>query len=161
MKKVLAIIAVSLLAGCGVYTLSGSSIPDHLKTVEVPLFDNRALAQNIPEELTQALSLAVRRERLKLVATNGDATISGTILSYRNAPHDYKGGRENLDIKAYAVSVLTEVTFLDNIKNDTIYNGKLSALGVYDFASENEDIGRERALKELVDKIIFNSLKGW
>ena len=161
MIRLLIIVSTFLFVGCGVYTLSGSSIPDHLKTVEVPLFDNRALAQNIPEDLTQALSLAVRRERLKLVATNGDATISGVILSYKNAPYDYKGGRDNLDIKAYAVSVLSEVSFVDNVKDDTIFSGKLDAIGVYDFSTENEDIGRERAIEELVDKIIFNSLKGW
>ena len=149
------------LTSCGVYSLSGSTLPDHLKTVEIPLFDNRALAQTIPDELTQALTLAVRRERLKLVATNGDAVIQGTILTYRNAPHDYKGGRDNLDIKAYAVTILAEVMFEDNIKNDTLFNGKLTAIGVYDFGSEDEEIGRQRAINELVEKIIFNSLKGW
>ena len=157
----ISLVLIVLFSGCGVYSLSGSSLPDHLRTVEIPLFDNKALAQFVPEELTATLTEAVRRERLQLVAQNGDAEIFGTILTYSNSPYDYKGGRDNLNIKAYAVRILAQITFVDNIKKDTLFNGKLTGLGVYDFDGESEEIGRKRAVAELSDKIIFNSLKGW
>ena len=162
MKRLFALlILLVFITGCGVYSLSGSSLPDHLRTVEIPLFDNKALAQFVPEELTETLTAAVRRERLQLVAQNGDAEIYGTILTYSNSPYDYKGGRDDLSIKAYAVRVMAQITFVDNIAHDTLFTGKLTGLGIYDFGSESEAIGRNRAVEELSEKIIFNSLKGW
>lgn len=159
--KFLILLLTLMLSSCGMYSFSGSSLPSYLKTIEVPLFENRALTQGAAEDLTDELTKAVARENLKLVATKGDATLKGAVTGYRNHTYDYSGGRDNLNVKNYAVDIIASVEFIDNIKKKNIYKGTVTAKGVYDFNSETEEDGRKRAIKALSEKIMSNSLQGW
>jgi len=160
MRKLLMVIPL-LLISCGVYSFKGSSLPSHLKTIEVPLFENGALIQGVAEDVTDGVSLAMQRERLKIVPREGDASIKGTIISYQNRAYDYGGNRDKIDIASYAVTITAKIEFHDNELNKDIYKGLLKGEGVYDFNTEDEDIGRRRAVKALVEKIMINSLQGW
>lgn len=150
-----------LFLSCGIYTFSGSSIPSHMKTIEVPLFENNALVQGVAEDITDGITLAVQREKLKIVPRDGDAVISGTVATYQNKAYDYTGGREDLDVKNYVVNITCKVVFRDQVDDKDLYNGVISAQGVYDFDKEDEAVGRKRAVDDLVEKIMINSLQGW
>ncbi len=161
MKLIIKLLPLLLLLSCGIYTFSGSSIPSHMKTIEIPLFENSALVQGVAEDITDELTLSVQREKLKIVARDGDAAINGTVATYQNKAYDYTGGRENLDVKTYAVNITAKVVFRDQVDDKDLYNGVVSAQGIYDFETEDESIGRKRAVKDLVEKIMINSLQGW
>lgn len=90
-RPALAVAAVALLAGCGVYSFSGASIPDHLQTVAVPIAEDQAGGTPPGAEglLTDALvRLFGDRSRLSLVADEGeaDAVVRATIERYAVAP---------------------------------------------------------------------------
>jgi len=150
-----------LLISCGIYTFSGSSIPSHLTTIEVPLFENAALVQGVAEDITDAITTAMEREKLRIVPREGNAIITGTVATYRNHAYDYSGNREDLNMKSYAVDITARVEFKDLVDETDLYNGVLTGQGVYDFDTESEEVGRERAVRDLVDKIMINSLQGW
>ena len=150
-----------VLASCGVYTFGGSSLPTHLKTIEIPLFENHALVQGVAEDVTDAITRSMAKEKLTVVANNGDAILSGVILSYNKKAYDYSGSEQDVDVNSYSVNIVTKVKFYDNIAKKSIYEGTLRAQGVYDFKTETEEIGRTRAVKDLVNKIMINSLQGW
>jgi hypothetical protein len=160
MKKLLFLLPFVLFS-CGIYTFSGSSIPTHMKTIELPLFENNALVQGVAEDITDKLTLAVQREKLKLVPRDGDAIITGTVATYQNKAYDYSGNRDNISIKTYAVYITAKVAFRDQVDEKDLYNGVVSAEGVYDFNTEDEEVGRKRAVDDLVEKIMINSLQGW
>ncbi len=161
MIRIILLFIVLLLTSCGIYSFGGSTIPKHLKSIEIPLFENKALVQGVAEDLTDKVISMAQRERMKLVASGGDATITGVVLSYTNLTDDYSGGRDDLNVKTSAVNITAKVDFIDNIKEKAIFSGTLSAKGVYDFDTEDEEIGRKRALEDLADKVLFNSLQGW
>jgi hypothetical protein len=157
---VMATILISI-TGCGIYSFSGSSLPSYLKTIEIPLFENRAMTQGAAEDLTEALTRRVVLEKLKMVVRKGDATLKGVVTQYKNHPYDYSGGRDSLDVKNYAVDITASVEFIDNVKEKEIYKGSVSGKGIYNFDTEDEVKGRARAIADLAEKIMSNSLQGW
>ena len=80
-----------LLAGCGVYTFSGATIPERLQTVAVPLAEDRSTGgpPGLDRLLTDALvDRFVDRSRLSLETDEGeaDAVVRATIEQYAIAP---------------------------------------------------------------------------
>lgn len=80
-----------LLAGCGVYSFSGASIPDHLRTVAVPIAESRAAGgpAALEQQLTDALvGRFADRSRLSLEpdASAADAVVRAVIERYSIAP---------------------------------------------------------------------------
>ena len=163
MKRSLFSILACLLCSCGVYTFSGSTLPAHLKTVDIPLFANSSLQANVAEELTDSLSKRVLSTNLmRIVSTGGDATISGKVTSYSNNARSYgNAGVRQVTISEYEVDITVDVEFTDNKKNTPLYKGSITGKGVYDFTKENEDAGRKKAQTDVVDQILQNSLQSW
>ncbi len=89
MRRLPALLAV-LLAGCA-YSFSGASIPEHLRTVAVPLAENgaaggpNALDQRLTDALVQRFA---DRSRLSLVSDEetADAVVRATIVQYAVVP---------------------------------------------------------------------------
>ncbi|UCE05762.1 MAG: hypothetical protein JSW07_19560, partial [bacterium] len=40
---------------CGYYSFSGSSLPSHIRTIAVPMFENRTTEFGVREDITDAL----------------------------------------------------------------------------------------------------------
>ena len=156
------LLCISLI-GCGVYTFSGSTLPSHLKTVDIPLFTNQSLQPGVAEDITAKLNTKVQEDNLlKPVSQNSDATINGKVLSYDNQPYTY--GSEsvrNVDVSSYSVKISVEVEFLDNKKDKTIYKGVITEEGIYNFENETEEDGKKRAVEKIIDKIMQNSVQSW
>lgn len=161
MRKLFLLLIPILFLSCGFYSFSGSSIPSHMKTIEVPLFENSALVQGVAEEITDAITVAMAREKLKIVPRDGDAIISGTVATYHHSASDYSGDRDDLTVKTYSVKITCKVVFKDQVDEKDLYNGTLVGIGNYNFDTENEEIGRKRAVTDIAEKIMINSLQGW
>ena len=163
MKRYFGPIVLCALCSCGIYTFSGSTLPSHLKTVDIPLFANASLQANVAEELTDSLSKRVLATNLmRIVPTGGDATISGRVTAYANTPRSYgNAGIRQVTISEYEVDITVEVEFADNKKNVPLYKGSITGKGVYDFVRESEDVGRRKAESDVVDQVLQNSLQSW
>jgi hypothetical protein len=165
LKLALAVSAVCLLAiaGCGVYTFTGSSLPGNLKTVDIPLFLNESLQPGVAEEITEALNTKVQGANLlRIVSSGGDATISGRVVSYANQVYTYTTSKpREVDASEYAVRVTIEVLFNDNKTNQPLYKGRVVGEGVYSTKTEIEETGRAKAIKDAVEQIVQNSVQGW
>ena len=163
MKKIILlsyIFSLISFSGC-VYTFSGSTLPSNLKTIEIPLFENNALVQGAAEQITEVLAQKITRSKLNVVARNGDAIIRGNLVSYRNTATDFVGNRDNLEIRMYSVEIVVDILFFDNKNGREIYRGRITAVGNYDFANETEQDGRNRAIEDLTERILQNSIKSW
>ncbi len=150
---------------CGIYTFSGSTLPSHLKTVDIPLFLNQSLQPGISEQITVELQKYIQDNNiLKTVPNNGNGSINGKVLSYKNQPvvYDYDSQESvNVTVTSYAVEIAVEIEFLDNKKDKALYKGVLTQEGIYDFNKETEEDGQKRAIKKIVDLVIQNSVQGW
>jgi hypothetical protein len=161
--KIILLNLIVFLFNCGVYTFSGSTLPSHIKTVDIPLFANQSLMPNIAEELTQELTKQVISMNLLSVASSkGDATIKGKVLNYSNEPRTFQtSSARQINVSEYVVKITVDVEFIDNKKGSAIYKGKITGEGVYDFKSQTEEIGKKSAEKDVVQQILQNSLQSW
>jgi len=162
-KAVLVIFLVFLVffTGFGIYSFTGSTLPSNVRTIEIPLFENVALVSGAAERITEVLSQKIVRERLTVVARNGDAIIRGTVVSYINRASDFTGTRDDLTVLQSSVEIVADIIFFDNRNNREIYRGRVIAIGNYDFATETEMDGRERAIADLTERILMNSISRW
>lgn len=158
-----ALISIFLLAGCSVYTFSGSSLPGHLKTVDVPLFANVSLQPEVAEAITTELTRRVLADNvLKVVSGNGDATLAGTVRGYSNGQYVYDVQEaRTATVSQYIVRLTVDVVFTDNKKNEPLYQATLTGQGIYKADTETESDGRSRAVADVVDKILQNSVQSW
>ena len=161
---VLTVTACCMLGtGCGIYTFSGSSLPSHLKTVDIPLFENQSMEPDIAEEITGELNKQVLTDNLlRIVAAEGDATVSGSITSYLHEPYTYgASATRQVSVDQYIVKITAQVEFIDNVKNIPLFKGSITGEGIYDFQKETEETGREKAIKDIVRRILQSSLQSW
>jgi hypothetical protein len=152
-----------LAAGCGVYTFSGSTLPSHLHTVDIPLFANRTLQPGIAEEISSELSSKVLGGNLlRVVPSGGDATLSGEVQTYANEEYQYDILKaRTVDVQQYMVRITVYVEFIDNRKQSTRYKGILNGQGQYAIATEKEEDGRKRAVEDVVRQILEKSVQSW
>ncbi len=109
-----AFLAAALMAsgagGCG-YALQGN-LPDHLKTVSVPVFKNRTTEAGAESTITSAVVNAFTTNgRLRVVALDkADSVLEGEIIGYsvQSLTYDSK-----LNLRSYRLTVSMDVRFRD------------------------------------------------
>ncbi|MBD3242831.1 MAG: hypothetical protein GF331_19725 [Chitinivibrionales bacterium] len=156
-------LTLALLAGCGIYTFSGSTLPSYMKTVDVPLFANQTLEPGLAESITEAVGRQVlSNNALDKVNSSGDATITGAVRGYTNQEYQYDiEGERDVNVTQYMVRLVVYVEFIDNHKNEALYKGTVEGQGIYDFGTEQEEDGRQRAIEEVVRLIFEKSVQSW
>ena len=140
---------ILFVLSCGYYSLKGS-LPPHLKTVAIPLFENRTPEFGITETLTDAvIDEFVRDGSLQIVDRVGaDVVITGTISSVNDRAGAFDQQETVQDIKVY-VSVSIEC--MDQVKRQKMWGERITQFGTYDPA-EGPD-GRLSAYDEAFEKI--------
>jgi outer membrane lipopolysaccharide assembly protein LptE/RlpB len=103
-------LAALLLAGCG-YSTRGS-LPDHIKTVAVPIFKNRTLEPGVESAITSGVVNAFSSGgRVKVVPLDeADAILQGEVVGYSL---DGLSFDTNANVRAYRLRVVLNVEFRD------------------------------------------------
>jgi len=101
MKKALLMVKTFLIfsmvlasQSCGVYSLSGASIPPEMKTLSVQFFENNAalVVPYLSQQFTEGLKERIRNQsRLSIVRTEADANFEGRITDYSIRPVAIQG----------------------------------------------------------------------
>lgn len=105
---------------CGLYSLSGASIPDEMNTVSVDFFENGApiVVPSLSQEFTEALKDRVRNQtRLSMVRADADASFEGRITGYSINPTAVQGDNR---------AGLNRLTITVNVKYTNTLNEKLN-----------------------------------
>jgi outer membrane lipopolysaccharide assembly protein LptE/RlpB len=104
------ILVAILLAGCG-YSTRGS-LPDHIKTVAVPIFKNRTLEPGVETAITSGVVNAFSSGgRVKVVPIDeADAILQGEVVGYSL---DGLSFDTNANVRAYRLRLVLNVEFRD------------------------------------------------
>lgn len=171
MKKKLPITIILLLwsiayTRCGFYSFSGSTLPPHLGTIAIPIFENRTTEFGIPEDLTDALIAKFTEDNsLKVFdRRTADSVIEGTIVSVREQAGAYNVQEQVKEIRIY---IRIQAKFEDIKKNKVMWEEEITQWGTYnpDLPVTQEGSSRQDAIQEAIEKIstdIFNkTIAGW
>lgn len=112
------VLAAVLLAGCG-YSTRGS-LPDHIKTVAVPIFKNRTLEPGVESAITSGVVNAFSSGgRVKVVPVEeADAILQGEVVGYSL---DGLSFDTNANVRAYRLRLVLNVEFRDVRKSAMLW----------------------------------------
>jgi hypothetical protein len=150
-----------LLYSCGIYSFTGS-IPSHIKTVAIPLFDDNTSFPGVREDLTnKVIDSFIAENVLQVVPeSNADLLITGTILSIQERAAIITTGE---DVEQYEVYVNVKVKCTEIKSGKVWWEKTLRRFGVMegigDIDARNNAI--ETASTEITQDIIDNTLANW
>ena len=158
----LAMILVSV-QGC-FYSFKGSSVPAHLKTLAIPLFDDQSGTgePGLRERLTNKLIERFRQDNSLQMADriHADALLEGVIVTLSVAPIVVTGGEK---LEKQRLTMTAKVTYQDLKQRRKIFDKQFSNYGDYDISSG--PAGRQAALGTAIDKvtedILNDTVSGW
>jgi len=117
--RVAALVALaSTLAGCG-YSFHGT-LPDHIKTVAVPIFVNRTQQPAVESVITRAIVDAFATNgRLRVVRPeDADAILEGEVMSYAVGPIAVD---PSLAVQQYRLAVSLNLRMRDVRQNKVLF----------------------------------------
>jgi len=144
-----------LLCNCG-YRLAGlgNTLPDHIKSVAIPDFDNKTTRSQLDQYITFAVKEEfIQRSNLKIESQvdNADALLEGTITRFLVKPVSVgEEGSANL----YRVTIELDVRLIDLKSNDILFEGQgISFSDSYDIDDEDFFTRETETLLEIVEEI--------
>jgi Lipopolysaccharide-assembly len=157
-------VALINFTSCGVYSFTGASVQEHIKTISIPIADDRSGAgePNLRETLTQSLIQKFIDDNTLRVTdrSNANAVLECTITGFSDAPSVVSAG-ENVTLRRVTISVL--VTYRDLVLKKNIFEKTFSNYGDYDPLHPLAE--RTSAISTAVDKltgdILLDTVSGW
>ena len=151
---------------CGYYSFSGSSLPAHIRTVAVPMFENKTSEFGVREDITDTIIIQFTQDNSLKVADrrSADSMVSGTIVNIREQAGAYNTNEEVKEIRVY---VSVQAKYEDLKKHKTIWEESITQWGTYnpnlppgDEGSSRQD-GIKEAIEKIVDDIFNKTVSGW
>jgi len=146
-----------LSQSCGIYSFTGASIPDAMKTVSVQFFENSAplVVPGLSQQFTEALKERIRNQsNLSITRDNADGNFEGRITDYSIRPVAVTG---NEIAEATRISITVQVKFVNAVDNE--YSFEQSFTRFKELQGSNVQSQEQSAIQEinkLLTEDIFN-----
>ncbi len=160
------LVAITVLNfnGCCGYSFTGASVPPHLKTIAIPIAEDRSgsgepgLRELFTEKLTRffiednALEVAER--------TNADAVVECSIVSVTSGPVVITSGET---VSSLRITVSVKAVYRDLVQRKTVFDKNFSNYGDYSASGSFEDrrAAIESALDKIAEDILLETVSGW
>jgi hypothetical protein len=158
--KLLLLSFTIIIAGCS-YSFKGS-LPSHIKTVAVPLFDDNTAYPGIREDLTNGLiDEFIADNSLKIAPeSQADLIISGVITSIRQRASMLAGGET---VQEYQVYVNVRVKCEDLRNNKVLWEKTIGQYGTMGASAtqDERDLAIGVAVEKITNDILNNTLGYW
>ncbi len=149
---------------CCIYSFTGAAVPPHLKTIAVPVADDKSGAgePGLRELLTNQLTQKLIDDNTFNVTerTNADAVLECTITSLSDAPAVVTAGES---VTSRRITISVKVIYRDMVQKKTIYDKSFSNYGDYSPGGSIED--RKKAIETAIDliteDIVLDTVSGW
>lgn len=155
----MSLLAAALLAGCGIYSFSGTSIAPDITSISVYTIENRAMKVNpsLSNTLTNALQDKYRRlTNLEMLPEGGDLEVSGIITNYDVTPtavtSDEIASQNRL-------TITVRITYKNNKHEEEDFERSFAAFQDYDSNNSLDAVesGLCEDIVEILVEDIFNA----
>jgi hypothetical protein len=151
-------------SGCCIYSFTGASVPEHLKTVAIPVADDRSggAEPGLREKLTEVLTQKFIDDNTLQIADKGSANsiLECTIISLTDAPAIVTAGEQ---IATRRITISVKVVNKDLVKRKTIFEKTFSNYGDYP-SGGSLDLRRsaiDEAIEKITQDILLDTVSGW
>lgn len=165
-RHIAGLLAAALLAGAAgcSYSFTGSSVPPHLKTVRIGLFDDRTGSGEpaMGEDFTNGLLERFRQDNSLEVtdAANADSELEGALSSFSDQPVVVTAGES---VQRARVTIGAQAAYRDLKLKKTVFEKTFTAWGEYDIGADPA-VRREAilsAIRKLTEDILLATVSGW
>ena len=158
----IALIAINFTSCCA-YSFTGASIPEHLKTIAIPIADDRSGSgePGLRETLTQTLIQKFIDDNSLQVGerTTANAILECTIVSLSDAPAIVSAGES---ITSRRITIGVKVLYRDMVQRKTIFDKTFTNYSDY---STGNAVGRSEAINAAIENIsediLLDTVSGW
>jgi hypothetical protein len=153
-----------LVSGC-FYSFT-TSLPGHVETVNIPVFQNETLEVDLAEQLTTAVTERfIQDNLLNVIQGAADSELNGSVTGYEERVFGFDS-QQRAD--EYLVVVTVDLLFRDRVKNKEIWSEEsVRGVGSYFLGSSETGVptteteARGLAIKQIVDIIVSRTFEGW
>ena len=163
-RAITALLLVSVIAGCAVYSTKPGRLREGLNTITVPIFENRTSEPGIEITLTDDVTEELIRDRTLRIVDDAaaDAVLLGTIRSYRFGEAFFGGDRT---AEEYQIEIEVEVSIVEAGPggDEIVEPRRLRGRGSYyiDEGQAGEEAAREQATRQIVEGILGLVVEEW
>ena len=157
-----------LLAGCGYKLAGGGSLPEHVRRIAVPMFENRTQNPDIAQRMTESIvNEFVRRGNYVTVPSpqGADAVLRGAILTYRTVPIaiDPDGRATRYEIQIHMEAKLEDLVQKKILWEDDhyIFRGQYDVDPVEARSFDRTIIAIEEVSREAARSVVATILEGF
>jgi len=150
--------------GCGSYSFTGASVPAHLKTIAIPIADDKSpaaipglrelLTENLIQKFISDNSLQVSERSI------ANATLECVVTSVTDAPAIVSAGEQ---ISSRRLTINVKVIYKDLVQKKTIFENNFTNYGDYvpGEVTNNRDDAIAIAVDKLSEDILLAVVSGW
>lgn len=161
---VLIIISMVINFGCSTYSFTGASVPAHLKTIAIPVAEDKSPAAipGLRESFTDNLIQKFISDNSLQVTerATANAILDCIIISVTDAPAIVSAGEE---ISSRRLTITVKVIYKDLVQKKTIFEKEFKNYGDYPPGQEaNKRPGAiDTAIDKLTEDILLAVVSGW
>jgi hypothetical protein len=151
-------LGAALAAGCGPYSFSGSTAT-HLKTVAVPVFEDRTAEFGIKERLSNTMIEEFTRDNTLKIADRrtADSILLGTLLRVEERAGVYD---QNQTVQRIRVFLTVQMKYEDLKKKKTVWEAQITQFGDYDTPA-NRQAAIDEAIRKIANEALNKTVSGW
>ncbi len=152
----LLIVPVLLLQSC-MYSFKGS-LPPHIRSLAIPLFENQTAEYRINETITDLLIQQFLQENVLRITDEkaADSVLEGAVARITDSPYTYDEAEQ---VQDYRVTIGLRIRWYDAVQDRVRLEESVSGWGVYD--AQQATTTRQDGIQEAIEKIaqdIINSI---
>jgi hypothetical protein len=163
-KSLFIILMVVNFVGCCSYSFTGASVPKHLKTISIPIADDRSGSgqPGLRESFTTTLTQKFIDDNTLRIAdrVNATASLECTIASYGDAPEVVSAGTI---VETRRITIGVQVIYRDLVQRKTIFEQTFSNYAPYPASGTLAE--RTTAINKAIDlitqDILLAVVSGW
>jgi hypothetical protein len=161
--RIVLFLALAILQGC--YSFTGSSLPRYLKTVAIPVFDDRSGAgiAQLRGQLTGGLVNKIESQstlRLTPSIARADALLDGAVTAFSDSPSQLSSKTERA--MTNRVTLVVQVTMVDQVNKTPVFAQSFVGFSDYhtgDYVAQQEAI--RFCMSQIIDEIFDRVVSGW
>lgn len=154
----------ALCSGCA-YSFTGASVPEHWKSIAIPLFDDDSNygQPSLRENLTNMMIEKMQQDNTLRLADQSSASVElrGVITSV--LPDQPISVAQGTQASRLQIRLTVRATLIDNANNKEVWSKNLSASGDYPASSglSGREAGLKQAMENLTDDLLLETVSAW
>jgi hypothetical protein len=152
-----AMLGAALAFGCGPYSFSGSTAT-HLKTIAVPVFEDRTAEFGIKERLSSTIIDEFTRDNTLKIADRrvADSVLLGTLMRVEERAGVYD---ENRTVQQIRIFLTVQMKYEDLKKKKTVWEAQVTQFG--DYTPPGRQAAIDEAIRKIANEALNKTVSGW